>query len=251
MNRLNNKVAIITGAASGMGYATAKLFAQEGASLILGDINQTQLTKVVEELGGNVIGVNLNVTDSASWENAVKEAIDKFGKIDVLVNCAGIYAPTTVVDTTNDEWDKMLNVNAKSVYLGMKYVIPEMLKNEKGSIINFSSTAAIDGEGGAAYSASKGAISALSKNTASDYARQNIRVNTIHPGTILTPMNDGLLDDPETKAMLEALTPLPPHIGMPEDVGYGVVFLASDESKFMTGQELVIDGGWTTIRAYM
>lgn len=251
MNRLNGKVALVTGAASGMGYATAKLFKQEGASLILGDINTEKLRETVSELGNNVIGVTLNVANENSWEEAVKAGVEKFGKINVLVNCAGIYLPTTVTETAESEWDKIMNVNAKSAYLGMKHVIPEMIKYGQGSVINFASTAALDGEGGSAYSASKGAVTALTKNAACDYARKNIRVNSIHPGTILTPMNDGLLNNPDTKAMLEALAPLPPHIGMPEDVGYGVVFLASDESKFMTGQTLVIDGGWTTLRSYL
>ena len=245
--RLENKVALISGGARGQGEVEAKLFAREGAKVVIGDILEDDGRRVeaeINELGGECVFVNLDVTQEADWERAVATAVARFGKLDVLVNNAGIFKLGKVEETTPELWDEIMDVNSKGVFLGTKCAIPEMRNAGGGSIINISSVAGLIGtQYSAAYGASKGAVRLFTKSTATAYAREGIRANSIHPGVIETPMTTpNLLSDDDARQRSIARHPLG-RIGQPEDVAYGVLFLASDESSFMTGSELVIDGG--------
>ncbi|MBQ4900485.1 SDR family oxidoreductase [Paenibacillus sp. Marseille-P2973] len=248
MGRLDNKVAIITGAAGGMGLADALLFAKEGAKVVITDIQEEKILAAAEEInqnGGEALGVVHNVTSEEDWKRVVEEAIAKFGKIDILVNNAGISSPTPMMDTTVELWNKVMDINIKSVFLGQKYVIPHMIEGGGGSIVNISSIAGLTGGNGAGpYTASKGAVRMLTKATAVDFAKHNIRANSVHPGIIQTPMTEGLMKDEKMKAWFNSVTPLP-RLGLAEDIAAGVLFLASDESSYITGIELPIDGGYT------
>ncbi len=250
MNRLSNKVAIVTGAARGMGREEARLFAKEGAKVVVADIIENEAEEVAKEIiknGGEAMPFKLDVSKAKNWEKMVEEVTKKWGKIDVLVNNAGILSLAGIEDTTEDEWDKVMSINAKSNFLGIKYVLPVMKKSSKGSIINISSIYGLIGSGAAvAYHASKGAVRLLTKTVAAELAKYNIRVNSIHPGVIRTSMTDELLKDPaNTKSLLGTTI-----LGRPAEaieVANGALFLASDESSFMTGSELVIDGGYTAL----
>ncbi|MFA5605781.1 MAG: glucose 1-dehydrogenase [Leucobacter sp.] len=247
MNRLSGKVALITGASSGQGRAEALLFAAEGASVVATDVNERGLGTLLEELAGGSsahLALVHDVSSEPSWREVVDRAQARFGRIDVLVNNAGVYSPAGIEETGVEEWDGIMSVNARGVFLGMKAVLPGMQRAGVGSIVNISSTAGFVGEAGAAYVSSKGAVRLLTKHAAVEQARHGIRVNSVHPGTIVTPMIEGLLSDPRTYEELARATPLPPHFGAPEDVAPGVLYLASDESRFVTGSELVIDGGY-------
>lgn len=248
MGRLDNKVAIITGAAGGMGLADALLFAKEGAKVVITDIQEEKILAAAEEInqnGGEALGVVHNVTSEEDWKRVVEEAIAKFGKIDILVNNAGISSPTPMMDTTVELWNKVMDINIKSVFLGQKYVIPHMIEGGGGSIVNISSIAGLTGGNGAGpYTASKGAVRMLTKATAVDFAKHNIRANSVHPGIIQTPMTEDLMKDEKMKAWFNSVTPLP-RLGLAEDIAAGVLFLASDESSYITGIELPIDGGYT------
>lgn len=253
MGRLESKVAIITGAASGMGLAGAKLFAQEGAKVVVADITDGVATAVEEinEAGGDAIGVTLDVSSQESWAAAVAATLDAFGRIDVLVNNAGIHVAKGVLEAELDDWNKVIAVNTTGVWLGMKSVIPHMREVGGGSIVNVSSIAAIVGGfadgGGAAYSASKGAVRSLTKHAAQNFAQDRIRVNSIHPGAVFTGLAEAAGLTQESMAGLYGTEiPLPPHVGVGDDIGYGMLYLASDEAAYVTGEELVIDGGWTT-----
>ena len=187
----------------------------------------------------------LDVTSEASWQEAVTATVTRFGRLDILVNNAGISGRPNVEDTTVDVWDHVMDINAKGVFLGTKAAIPEMRKAGGGSIINISSIWGIVGSGGAAsYHASKGAVRLLTKSTAIQYAKEGIRANSIHPGPIATPMTETTRSNIDLNQGMLDRTPLG-RWGQPEDVAYGALFLASDESSFMTGSELLIDGGWT------
>ena len=247
--RLEGKVALISGGARGQGAVEARLFAQEGARVVIGDILDEEGQKVeaeIAESGGECVYVHLDVTLEEDWKNAIGEAVTRFGKLDVLVNNAGIYPPARIEDTTEELWDMIMEVNGKGVFLGTKLAIPEMRKAGGGSIINISSVAGLRASAGAAaYGASKGAVRLLTKSTAVQYAKDNIRCNSVHPGIIETDMTlPTILTDDEARRRSAERTPLG-RIGQPEDVAWGVLFLASDESSFMTGSELVIDGGRT------
>jgi len=245
MGRLDGKVAIITGAASGQGALEVKMFAGEGAKVVATDVQEDLLKDVVDEVkkeGGDVLAIKLDVTSEAEWKDVVNKTVETYGKLDILVNNAGIFIGGNAEETTLDKWDKVMHVNATGTFLGIKYAIPEMRKAGGGSIVNISSISGILGFGAAAYNASKGAIRTLTKNVAADYAKDNIRVNSIHPGVVVTPMSEPLLDVPETRKSLEDMTPLP-RLGEPKDIAYGALYLASDETSFMTGSELIIDGG--------
>jgi NAD(P)-dependent dehydrogenase (short-subunit alcohol dehydrogenase family) len=249
VGRLNGKVAIITGAASGQGAVEAKLFAKEGAKVIATDFQDEMLNKVVNEIitqfGDVAIAVKHDVTDESDWEKVIKQGIERFGKIDILVNNAGISGQIGIEleMITVDEWNKVMNVNALGNLLGIKYVVPEMKKNESGSIVNISSLAGISGMAGLTpYTASKGATRIMTKAAAVQLGKENIRVNSIHPGYIYTPMTASILDNEEVKKTILADIPSS-IIGEPEDVAYGVLFLASDEARFINGAELIIDGG--------
>ena len=246
--RLEGKVALISGGARGMGAVEAKLFAQEGARVVIGDIlvdlgKQTEAE--INEAGGECLFVHLDVTSEASWTAAVGETAERFGKLDILVNNAGISRNYNVVEEPVKVWDEVMDINAKGVFLGTKAAIPEMRKAGGGSIINISSVAGMIGiNNSTSYNASKGAVRLLTKSTAIQYAGEGIRANSVHPNTIETDMTAPLLADPAFRQDRINRTPLR-RLGQPEDVAYGVLYLASDESSFVTGSELVIDGGRT------
>jgi cyclopentanol dehydrogenase len=246
--RLENKVALISGGARGMGAVEAKLFAEEGAKVIIGDMLEDEGRKVeaeINEAGGECVFVSLDVSSEEAWQNAVNEAVSRYGKLDILVNNAGIYRAHNVEETTAEEWDQVMDINAKGVFLGTKHAIPAMREAGGGSIVNISSVAGLVGSRAtSAYNASKGAVRLLTKSTAIQYASDGIRANSVHPGTIETPMTEGFLADPTMRQDRMDRTPIG-RLGKPEDVAYGALFLASDEASFMTGSELVIDGGRT------
>ena len=242
--RLKGKVALISGAARGMGAAEARLFAKEGAHVVLGDVLHQQGQAVADEIndaGGQALFVPLDVTSEDSWRDAVDAAVARFEKLNILVNNAGILVREELEEGTDHGWDSTMNVNAKGVFLGMKLAVPAMRKAGGGSIINISSISGIVSLGYPAYNASKGAVRLLTKNVAIQYSQQNIRVNSIHPGVINTDMMAG---DTRSDEDWDRLIPLG-RFAEPIEVAYGVLFLASDESSFMTGSELVIDGGFT------
>ncbi len=247
MKRLDHKVALITGAAKGMGKAEAQLFAKEGAKLIITDIDLENLNKLEKELtdaGTQVIAIKHDVSLEADWIQIAKQAQTAFGKVDILVNNAGILGSEGVEATTLEKWNKIIAVNQTGTWLGMKHIVPLMRKAGKGSIVNIASIYALIGSGNStAYQASKGAVRILSKTAAVEYAAENIRVNTIFPGAISTPMVDAGLSEEDLKGLL-ATVPMK-RIGESIEVAYGALFLASDESSYVTGGELVIDGGWT------
>jgi NAD(P)-dependent dehydrogenase (short-subunit alcohol dehydrogenase family) len=247
--RLAGKVAFISGGARGMGAAEARLFAREGARVAIGDVLADEGRQVVEEIsetGGEALFVPLDVTSESQWQTAIAAVVNRFGKLDILVNNAGVGSHSMVEDTPAEEWDRVMDINAKGVFLGTKVAIPEMRRAGGGSIINISSQLGIVGVDNSSpqYQASKGAVRLLTKATAIQYASDGIRANSVHPGFIITPMTEGTRTDEQRHQVTLSRIPLGRY-GEPEDVAYGVLFLASDESSFMTGSELVIDGGWT------
>ncbi len=247
--RLEGKVAIISGGARGMGAAEAKLFAREGAKVIICDVLEDegrQTEAEINEVGGDAVFVKLDVTSQDEWENAVNTAIERFGKLDILVNNAGIIVQSTIEDMTVELWDKVMDVNAKGVFLGTRTAIPEMRKAGGGSIVNISSVSGMVGHRYVqpVYNASKGAVRIFTKAAAVQYAKENIRVNSIHPGPIATPMTAEGRADPERVALTLDRTPLGRY-GEPEEVANAVLFLASDEASYVTGSEIVVDGGYT------
>jgi NAD(P)-dependent dehydrogenase (short-subunit alcohol dehydrogenase family) len=229
-----------------MGETEARLFAREGAKVILGDVLEEQGQQVAGEIaqqGGAATFVRLDVTVESDWQRAVGIAEQTYGKLDVLVNNAGIVRMAPLDETSLEAWNEVITVNETGVFLGMKHAVPAMRRAGGGSIINISSVAGLVGLPGIpAYQASKGAVRVLTKHAAIQYAADRIRVNSVHPGRIETPMTANL--SPERRQMVLNLTPLRRE-GRPEDVAYGVLYLASDESSFVTGTELVIDGGYT------
>ncbi|MCU6707476.1 glucose 1-dehydrogenase [Paenibacillus sp. J5C_2022] len=248
MNRLNEKVAIVTGAGSGMGLEEAKLLAQEGAKVVLTDINESNVMKAAADIragGGTAVAYKQDVASEEQWSTIVSEVIGKFGKIDILVNNAGISLATSMLETTLEQWDKVIAINMTSVFLGMKHVIPHMMTSKQGSIINISSIAGLTGGSGAgAYTASKGGVRLLSKAAAVDYGKFNIRVNSVHPGFITTPMSEHLIQNEQMNQWFLSQTALP-RVGEASEVAQAVLFLASDESSYITGAELAVDGGVT------
>ena len=248
--RLENKVALISGGARGMGATEAKLFVTEGARVVIGDVLEEEGRRTeaeINETGGECLFIRLDVTSASDWQRAVAATVARFGKLDVLVNNAGIYRTERVEETSEELWDQVMEINAKGVFLGTKYAIPEMRKAGGGSIINISSVAGLVGNHmSAAYSSSKGAVRLFTKSTAIQYASEGIRANSIHPGTIETLMTAPMLADEEYRQDRVTRTPLG-RLGRPEDVAYGALYLASDESSFVTGSELVIDGGRTAM----
>ena len=246
--RLQNKVALISGGAKGMGAVEAKLFAKEGAKVVIGDVLEAegkQIEAAINETGGECLFVPLDVTDENQWNEAVAATLRRFGKLDILINNAGIFRTNAVEETSSAEWDQVMDINAKGVFLGAKAAIPAMREAGGGSIINLSSVAGLVGAAySSAYSASKGAVRLFTKSTAIQYATDGVRCNSIHPGVIQTDMTKEAIADSQFKAQRLDPTPLA-RLGQPEDVAYGALYLASDESSFVTGAELVIDGGWT------
>ena len=245
--RVEGKVALISGGAGGIGAATAKLLAKEGAAVVVADlIEEGRLIETsIINAGGRALSINLDVTDEKSWYSAVQAAVTNFGKLDILVNNAGVSHRAGVEDTTSEDWDTVIDVNVKGVFLGTKAVIPEMRKAGGGSIINISSIYGLVGSvTSSAYHASKGAVRIFNKSIAIQYAPENIRANSVHPGFVDSPMTRVHHDDPNIYIERVAKMPLG-RMGQPEDIAAGILYLASNESSFVTGAELVIDGGMT------
>ena len=250
MDRLKGKVALISGGARGQGAAETRLFVKEGARVAIGDVLDAEMRELSEEVnreaGARVtLPVRLDVTRAADWRAAVEACEREFGGLDILVNNAGILNVKGVGDTSEEEWDAVINVNQKGVWLGTRAAAPAMKKRGAGSIINISSIYGLIGSGGsAAYHASKGAVRLLTKTAAVEYAPFNIRVNSVHPGVIKTPMTD-IFAEKDLDA-IAALAPMK-RAARPEEVGYVVLFLATDEASFVTGAEYVVDGGYTAV----
>ena len=250
MDRLKGKVALISGGARGQGAAEARLFAGEGARIVIGDVLDDLCKRTADEINSKsgskaVAAIHLDVTRAADWRTAVDTCITEFGGLDVLVNNAGIANVKGIEETSEEEWDSVVNINQKGVWLGMKAAIPAMRRRGGGSIINISSIHGIIGSAGsAAYHGTKGAVRLLTKSAAVQYAPDKIRVNSVHPGVILTPMVDVV-----PRSELQPLIDMAPmkRGAQPEEVGWCVVFLASDEASFVTGAELVVDGGYTAV----
>ena len=246
MGRLDGKVALISGGSKGQGAAEAKLFAQEGAKVVLADILDDEGKKIeaeINETGGEAMYLHLDVTSEADWAAAIRAAVDSYGKLDILVNNAGILLRKGVEETSAEEWDRIQDVNSKGVFLGVKAAIPAMREAGGGSIVNISSIAGLRGSTSTAYGASKGLVRLLTKSTAVQYGPEGIRCNSVHPGIIETDMTEEMLDSAGREQWL-ARTPLR-IIANAHDVALGVLYLASDESRYVTGSELVIDGGIT------
>ncbi|PBB07059.1 MULTISPECIES: SDR family NAD(P)-dependent oxidoreductase [Salimicrobium] len=242
MGKLDGKVAIITGGASGMGKEMVDLFKNEGAFVIAADVNEEGLKAVGQET--NVEGVKLDISSDEDWENAVQKIKDQHGKIDILVNNAGITTEKSADDTTVEDWELMMRINSYGPFAGIKHVAPYMAENGKGSIVNISSFTAQIGLGFNSYSASKGAVRAISKSASTTYGKQGVRVNAVFPGVIETPMTKNLKESGGMLEQLEKATPLG-RLGKPEDIARAVLFLASDDADYITGAELVIDGGFS------
>ena len=261
MDRLKGKVAIVTGAAAaerdglkGIGGATAWLFAREGAKVVIGDIDDEQGEKTarqIRETHGDALYVHLDVRYEADWENGVQATISRFGRLDILANCAGNTGGGAIVENTSmDEWNLKLAIHAKGAFLGVKHAIPEMRKVGGGSIINMSSMHGIVAvkppSRGTAYQSVKGAIRAFTKTAALQGAKDNIRVNSVHPG-VLPPMRSSqMTSDPEVRQRMVAAVPLGRE-GRVEEVAYTNLFLASDESSYITGIEVPVDGGYLAL----
>lgn len=251
MGRLEGKVVVVTGGALGIGRSACILCAQEGAKVAICDILDTEGHALFEEIGGNAKYWHMDVANEQSVHAAIEAIATEFGGIDVLVNNAGIAGTNKPThELTEEEWDQVQAVNVKGVFFCTKHVIPHLRRRGGGSIINLSSIYGIIGAPDVPpYHASKGAVRLMTKTDALIYAQEKIRVNSIHPGYIWTPMVEGHLkrsgvDLVEGRKALDALHPLG-HVGEPDDIGWAIVFLASNESKFITGEEIVIDGGYT------
>ena len=248
--RLSDKIILITGAGRGQGAYEAKLFSQEGAIVVLGDIDIYSCETIAQEIsskGGRVDYGSLDVTNESDWSDIVNKCANTFGGIDALVNNAGIYSRTPIVSTSKEEFQRIVDVNLQGTFLGTKSVIPIMRDCGGGSIVNISSTAGLVGNmGSGAYGASKGGIRSLTKYTAIQHAKDNIRVNSVHPGPIDTKMISDNLSTPEGRASSLSRIPLG-RIGNITDVAMCVLFLCSDESSYITGSEIVIDGGLTAV----
>lgn len=246
--RLKDKVAIVTGAASGIGYETAKLFAQEGAAVVIADRNGPAAAQVADSLPG-AMAITVDVASEAEVKAMVAQTVARHGRIDVLVNNAGFGFVGTVVDIEEADWDALMAVNIKGVYLCCKHAIPIMARGGGGTIVNTASAVAAVGiPGRAAYVASKGAVAALTRAMALDHVAQNIRVNAVGPGTIETPYYTQIFaqspDAASLRRSLEARQPME-RMGTPLEIANAILFLASDESSFCTGTILFADGGWT------
>ena len=252
MTRLAGKVAIVTGAASGLGSAIASLFAEEGATVIATDINETAGRTVVDAIvkeGGRAVFIPQDVSLESDWQTLMAFTKDQKAGLDVLVNCAGVFSGASIEALPLEKWRQVMSVNLDGVFLGIKYAVQIMKQSGGGSIINLSSVGGLVGTiNSAPYNASKGGVRLLTKAAAMEFSKAgydyNIRVNSIHPGVIETPMTAPLISHPQGGPQMLSWTPMG-HFGEPLDVAYGALYLASDESKFITGSELVIDGGWS------
>jgi 3(or 17)beta-hydroxysteroid dehydrogenase len=254
MNRMRGKSAVVTGGALGIGRACALMLAEEGASVVVTDVDVAKGRLVVEEIrshGGAAEFVQHDVADESQWAHVVQVVLERYKKLDVLVNNAGVALAKDVEHTTLAEWRWLMSINLDGVFLGTKHAIAAMKSSRSGSVVNLSSIEGLIGDPNlAAYNASKGGVRLLTKSAALYCAKAgyNIRVNSVHPGYIWTPMVENFLksqgDVAQGRKLLDSLHPIG-HVGEPNDIAYGVLYLASDEAKFVTGTELVIDGGYT------
>ena len=253
MDRVKDKVAIVTGAARGLGEAIARLLAKEGAKVAVTDINEDGGKKVAEEIrreGGGAVFIKHDVASENSWSEVIEKTLSEFGKLDILVNNAGVMLIKEIENTSLEEWRWLMSINLDGVFLGTKHAIGAMKKSGGGSIVNMSSAVGLIGtpDDTAAYSTSKGAVRLFTKAAAMECSKAghnyNIRVNSVHPGVIETPMVASMSRDKEFKKKLKTTHPIG-FLGKPIDIAYVVLYLASDESRLATGAEFVVDGGWT------
>lgn len=251
--RLRDDVAIVTGAASGIARATALLFAKEGAKVVVADLQKDSrldeetpdTASAIQALGGEAIFVQTDVSKSDQVNAMVEEAVKHFGKVNILVNCAGIFVRNEVTEVSDEEWAKVLGINLSGYFYTTRAVVPIMKQLGEGRIVNISSIHGIRGTSAAlTYCASKGGIENMTKQLAMEYAPLNIRVNAVTPGTVRTAMCLPFLNTPNLRAEYEKRTLLP-RLGVPEDVAYAALYLASHESSYVVGHSLVVDGGWT------
>jgi 3(or 17)beta-hydroxysteroid dehydrogenase len=246
--RLAGKVALITGGASGMGQSEAIIFAKEGAKVVVADVLEAEGRRVADSLGGAGRFVHLDVTSEPAWQKAIEATRKDFGKLDVLVNNAGISGTFDPDTLSTSAWDRLMDVNAKGVFLGMKHAIQVMEQAGGGAIVNISSVSGFVGQKGIhmAYNASKGAVRLMTKSAAVQYARSGIRVNSVHPGVLPAMRSSKATADPAFREKMLAGVPMRRE-GRVEEVAYAVLFLASDEASYITGTELVVDGGWLAV----
>jgi len=251
MSRLADKICVITGGGSGIGQATALCFAAEGAKVVVADINPgaaSETSRLIEKNGAAALAVTVDVTQAASVQKMLHRAVEIFGRIDVLVNNAGLGFAATVEETDEADWDRLMAVNLKGVFLGCKYVVPIMRRQGGGVIVNTASVLALVGvQDRAAYCASKGGVAALTRAVALDHVRDGIRVNCVAPGSVETPYwTDIFAKSNDVAALRKNLEQRHPmeRLARPEEIAKAVLFLASDESSFCTGSTLVVDGGW-------
>jgi len=237
-NRLEGKVALISGGARGMGASHARALVAEGARVVIADILDEEGNALADELGDSAVYVHLDVTDRAQWAHAVATTVERFGSLNVLVNNAGIANFAPIGEYTGEQWDTLIGINLTGVFNGMTASVDALKAGAPSSIINISSTAGLQGFASLpGYSAAKHGLVGLSKSAALDLGADNVRVNTVHPGVIATPMTEGM-ETPQTHVAMK-------RVGQPEEVSAMIVFLASDESSFSTGAEFVADGGET------
>ncbi len=241
MKKLENKVAIITGGAAGMGETNARLFINEGAKVVLTDIDQEKGQSLADELGENALFVEHNVTDEEGWKQVVEKAEEEFGPINILVNNAGI-SPALSVESSLEDYMNVVNINQVSIFLSMKYVVPSMKKGKNGSIINVSSINGLTG-GALGYTDTKFAVRGMTKAAAKELAPYDIRVNSVHPGVINTPMVQNSPHHEQIKMMVQTI-PLK-RMAEPNEISQLILFLASDDSSYSTGSEFIADGGVT------
>ena len=250
--RLEGKVALVTGGASGIGAETSRVYAREGAKVAIADVNDNAGRGIAAEIGDAALYAHLDTRAQDEWQAVVKQVVDTYGRLDILVNAAGVSgrrpdgtSAPNIEEQDLEDWNRVMDVNSTGIFLGMKTSIPEMRKAGGGSIINISSIYGLVGSAhNVAYHASKGAVRLATKGAALQYAAENIRVNSVHPGFVTSPMTQTVHDSPELSAPRLAKTPMARY-GQPIDIANGCLFLASDESGWMTGAELVIDGGMT------
>jgi 3(or 17)beta-hydroxysteroid dehydrogenase len=251
MSRVADKVVLVTGAGSGIGRATASLLAAEGATVIVSDINRAGGLETVQQIGGKARFEEHDTAQEADWKRIIDGILEREGKLNGLVNNAGIAGPfpATFETETVEQWQRILSINVQGVFLGCKHSVQAMRQSGGGSIVNTSSLAAFLGTPDlSAYGASKGAVRQFTKTVAMDCARKGykVRCNSVHPGIIMTPMGEGILPNDKVREKVRKRIPIG-EFGAPEDIAYGILYLISDESRFVTGTELVIDGGMNAI----